>query len=247
MDHYSRQSAVNIPVPPSAGPVVSIPVQQVTYGAVNPYSIDVPVQYNRHAQQTPYQGASGRTNMASRGRHSPTEPSSARRPHQSTSSGVRAGATDRRRTPRSIRVGNLSRDISKSELNRLLTRYGGPVESGSIKISYVGRLAVAQAIFKSVRHARDAVQQLQGRPLQGRPVQVEYDEEYEFRSPSQSDDSAGSSEQEIRRHARDGPLVIDGAQGSRNRRPISDSEDESEESSEEEEGPRRRGGNGKCR
>ncbi|RMZ84603.1 hypothetical protein DV737_g1091, partial [Chaetothyriales sp. CBS 132003] len=160
------------------------------------------------------------------------------------------------RTPRGVRIVNLPGDVSKGELNKFLKRKtGGSVEPDATRIGRNGRFATAQTVFKKAPCAGVAVSEIKA--FGRRPVRVEFDEEYEFRTPPRGDDSATpttSSEGENSRllasrpgvavavtnadvdvgSESDGPVVVDGARGSRHKRPTTDSEDEVDDNSSDE-------------
>ena len=181
---------------------------------------------NRHAPDPQYSGVILTTGPAP-GRHRETNSSA-----HNTIARDRAASRERHkrrnngRIPRGVKLSNLPPDLTKVQLNTLLTKETGPLEPSSIRFQRTSHTASAQAVFKSSRHAKDAVQNLDQRTLRGRRIRIAYDEEYEFKS-SGSDDSGYSEHEDIRHTRQRGPMVVDGAQGSRHKRSSSSEDEES--------------------
>ncbi|RMZ89619.1 hypothetical protein DV736_g3144, partial [Chaetothyriales sp. CBS 134916] len=149
------------------------------------------------------------------------------------------------RTPRGVRIVNLPGDVSKGELNKFLKRKtGGSVEPDATRIGRNGKYAAAQTVFKKASCAGLAVGEIKA--FGRRPVRVEFDEEYEFCAPPRGDDSVTPSSRgensrpllrprvAVAEVEADGPVVVDGAKGSRHKRPTTGSESEVDESSSDE-------------
>ena len=202
---------------------------------------------SRRLQQDPYHGLAVNEDLGVGGRHLPASLSGDRDVRHHASASSHPTSFRRGRVPRGVQITYLPARCTKSDANRLLARYG-TIESGSMRVSSNSACATVQAVFKSKQDAEKIVNKLHGSNVEGKVLQVIFDETYEnkLRSPSTSADSAGSSEKEnVRRPSNEGPVVVDGARGSRYKRPATDSEDESGDSSdEEEEATRRKGGKG---
>ncbi|RMD39165.1 hypothetical protein DV735_g5964, partial [Chaetothyriales sp. CBS 134920] len=154
--------------------------------------------------------------LLSRGRNQ--EDDTSQQPQQSRS---RTGG----RTPRGVRIINLPGDVSKGELNKFLKRKtGGSVEPEATRIGRNGKFATAQTVFKKASCAGVAVSEIKSF---GRwPVRVEFDEKSGVGADAEIDADAESNAEPD-----DGPVVVDGARGSRHKRPATESETDDDDDS----------------